>query len=84
MKRWILRGMPPGDPEESVSFPRLGMSTERQARLAERLGVPAAVVELLERRGVSTPDDMNVFLSPLLRQLAPPEHWPGLLEAVMC
>ncbi len=82
MKRWILRGMPPGDPEESVSFPRLGMSTERQARLAERLGVPAAVVELLERRGVSTPDDMNVFLSPLLRQLAPPEHWPGLLEAV--
>ena len=82
MKRWILRGMPPGDPEESVSFPRLGMKTDRHARLAERLGVPAAVVELLERRGVVTPDDMNVFLSPLLRQLAPPECWPGLLNAV--
>ncbi len=68
MKRWLQR--------EAVS------SELQTGLLAEQLGIPERIVELLACRGLSTLQEMNTFLSPLLRHLVPPTALPGLEEAV--
>lgn len=49
---------------------------------AEKLGVPQIVADLLWRRGLESLADMDMFLSPGLRHLSPPDCWPGMGEAV--
>lgn len=64
--------------------------TERPARQdpptqiaawARDLGISEWLARLLWSRGMSTPGEMDVFLSPGLRHLVPPEQWPGLENA---
>mgnify|MGYP006426725899 CR=1 FL=1 len=45
---------------------------------AEQLEISEFLCELLWRRGLTTPQDMDIFLSPGLRHLAPPQTWAGL------
>ncbi|WP_027181855.1 single-stranded-DNA-specific exonuclease RecJ [Oleidesulfovibrio alaskensis] len=66
-KNWIPRGTEPLPGETAL--------------WAERLGVSELLVQLLWTRGLHTPEDMDVYLSPGLRHLAPPDCWPGLAQA---
>jgi single-stranded-DNA-specific exonuclease len=49
--------------------------------LAEELGITKVIAEVLWRRGYTSPQDMDRFLSPGLRHLLPPEAIPGLTGA---
>jgi len=49
--------------------------------LAESLGITRVIAEVLWRRGYTSAQDMDRFLSPGLRHLLPPEAIPGLTEA---
>ncbi|PKN09176.1 MAG: single-stranded-DNA-specific exonuclease RecJ [Deltaproteobacteria bacterium HGW-Deltaproteobacteria-8] len=49
--------------------------------LAEDLGITQVIAEVLWRRGYTSAQDMDRFLSPGLRHLLPPETIPGLTEA---
>lgn len=69
-----------GGPAAQTALIAQAVSGEVTA-LSTRLGVPALVVELLRRRGLASFEDMDVFLSPLLRHLSPLDAWPGLQEA---
>ncbi|MBG0790410.1 MAG: single-stranded-DNA-specific exonuclease RecJ [Desulfovibrionaceae bacterium] len=51
------------------------------ARLAEELSVSELIVEILANRGLDGLEEMDRFLSPLLRHMAPPDEIPGLTEA---
>lgn len=68
MKIWKFR-----NPKENGSCP---------PDWADKLGVPQIVADLLWRRGLESPADMDMFLSPGLRHLSPPDCWPGMAEAV--
>ncbi|MDY7002250.1 MAG: single-stranded-DNA-specific exonuclease RecJ, partial [Thermodesulfobacteriota bacterium] len=48
---------------------------------AHKLHVSPLIVRLLHQRGLSTLADMDQFLSPGLRHLAPLKSWPGLIQA---
>lgn len=50
------------------------------ARLADELEVSELIVEILANRGLSGAEEMDRFLSPLLRHMAPPSEIPGLTE----
>jgi len=49
--------------------------------LADDLGITRVIAEVLWRRGYQSAQDMDRFLSPGLRHLAPPDSIPGLAEA---
>ncbi|GAB6125111.1 single-stranded-DNA-specific exonuclease RecJ [Humidesulfovibrio idahonensis] len=49
--------------------------------IAEELGITQVIAEVLWRRGFTSPQDMDRFLSPGLRHLAKPESIPGLSES---
>ncbi|MBU1229669.1 MAG: single-stranded-DNA-specific exonuclease RecJ [Proteobacteria bacterium] len=49
--------------------------------LAEDLGITRVIAEVLWRRGFTSSQDMDRFLSPGLRHLVSPETIPGLAEA---
>ncbi|MDP3427342.1 MAG: DHH family phosphoesterase, partial [Humidesulfovibrio sp.] len=49
--------------------------------LAEELGITRVIAEVLWRRGYTSAQDMDRFLSPGLRHLLPPETIPGLAQA---
>lgn len=49
--------------------------------MAEELSVSPLIVEILLNRGLTEVDDIDKFLSPLLRHMAPPDAIPGLTEA---
>lgn len=51
------------------------------ASMAEELFVSPLIVEILWNRGLTTVDDMDKFLSPLLRHMVNPAEIPGLTEA---
>ncbi len=67
-KRWFFKSAPAGDAAEDT-------------RLAGTLGVSTFLVRLLRTRGLASATEMDVFLSPHLRHLAPPESYPGMAEA---
>lgn len=58
--------------------PRNGADT---ARLADSLCISPAVADLLYRRGLTSAEAMDAYLSPGLRRLMPPSAIPGLDEA---
>jgi single-stranded-DNA-specific exonuclease len=45
---------------------------------AERLNISPFLLDILWKRGLDSPEEIDVFLSPGLRHLAPPEDWPGI------
>ena len=49
--------------------------------MADSLEISPFLAKLLWQRGMTSFDDMRFFLSPGLRHLAPPEKWPGFLDA---
>ena len=51
------------------------------ARLSAELSVSELIVEILANRGLAGLEEMDRFLSPLLRHMAPPSEIPGLTEA---
>ncbi|WP_461210884.1 single-stranded-DNA-specific exonuclease RecJ [Desulfocurvus sp. DL9XJH121] len=50
-------------------------------RWAERLQISPLIASILWGRGLRAPEEMDVFLSPLLRHLEPPSSVPGMAEA---
>ena len=51
------------------------------ATLAQALGLPLVVAQVLGQRGYATPEDARAFLKPELTQLHEPAAMPGLMEA---
>lgn len=49
--------------------------------MAAELSVSELIVEILHNRGLKELDEMDKFLSPLLRHMAPPDEIPGLTDA---
>jgi len=66
-KQWIL--------------PENGFSPDQSQRLAETLGISATIADLLGHRGLSTAQEMDVFLCPGLRHLMRPEAVDGVALA---
>jgi len=64
MKTWRFRPLPPGPPP--------------LPSWAERLNISPFLLDILVRRGLGSLEEIDVFLSPGLRHLAPPEDWPGV------
>nr|WP_321256149.1 single-stranded-DNA-specific exonuclease RecJ [uncultured Pseudodesulfovibrio sp.] len=52
------------------------------ASIAEELSVSPLIVEILWNRGLTDVEEMDKFLSPLLRHMANPAEIPGLTQAV--
>lgn len=77
-KRWLER-----TPSDPCSCSPLSDTAEPESveALADRLEVSPLIVRLLNLRGVQGFDNLQQFLSPLLRHLAPPEQWPGMVES---
>ncbi len=63
-KKWIL--------------PTNGFPAENLAALADRLGISETVAALLARRGLTTAEAMDAYLSPGLRHLIRPADIPGM------
>jgi single-stranded-DNA-specific exonuclease len=59
-------------------FPPNGIAVETTHTLAEALGISPTIAALLARRGLVTPEAMDVYLSPGLRHLMRPGDIPGL------
>ncbi len=67
MKIWRMRPLPePPPPPPSW---------------AEKLRISPMLLDILHRRGLHGLHEMDAFLSPGLRLLAPPGDWPGVPEA---
>ena len=64
MKIWYSRPLPASRPPPHA--------------WAERLNISPLLLDILWRRGLDSPEEMDAFLSPGLRRLAPPEDWPGM------
>lgn len=58
-----------------------GSSPPSTLAMAEELSVSPLIVEILWNRGLETVEDMDKFLSPLLRHMASPSEIPGLTKA---
>ncbi|ACV67594.1 single-stranded-DNA-specific exonuclease RecJ [Desulfohalobium retbaense] len=67
--QWIFREQPAS--EKTAEF----------STWAKQLEISPFLCDLLWQRGLSSPQEMDVFLSPGLRHLAPPHTWSGLNEA---
>ena len=48
---------------------------------AEELSISPLIADILWQRGMASRDEMNTFLAPVLRHLAPPDTVPGMDEA---
>jgi len=58
-----------------------GSSPPSTTAMAEELSVSPLIVEILWNRGLTNVEDMDKFLSPLLRHMTNPNEIPGLTEA---
>lgn len=56
-------------------------STQAPSHWTETLNIPNVIVNLLWQRGITSLEDMNVFLSPKLQYLDHPDSWEGICEA---
>lgn len=81
MKQWKLKEAPStaSDTTPAASGPERGA-------WAESLEISPMLVDILCLRGCNGFEQMQAFLAPHLRLLAPPEQWPGVLEAaeILC
>ncbi|MCF8106818.1 MAG: single-stranded-DNA-specific exonuclease RecJ, partial [Desulfohalobiaceae bacterium] len=57
-----------------------GREPERLVSWADELNISRFLARILWHRGLSSPRDMDVFLSPGLRHLPPLEKWPELIS----
>ncbi len=67
-------------PVRNTWFPRHSgqpPDPDRIGDFAARLEISPSLAALLWQRGFQSLDDMSLFLSPNLRNLAPPPQWPG-------
>lgn len=62
-------------------MPENGLPRERAAALARDLGISETIAGLLWRRGYTTAEAMDLFLSPGLRHLMRPEEIAGMATA---
>lgn len=49
---------------------------------AKTLHIPELILILLWQRGITSIEEVNMFLSPKLQYLAHPKHWHGIQDAV--
>lgn len=59
-------------------------TTDLHAQWAQDLEISPVLVDILSIRGCTNLEEMQVFLSPHLRLLAPLQEWPGIMEAADC
>ena len=69
-KNWIYREQKPAPPE--------------LAAWAASLGVSPWLAAMLWERGLDGLADMDAYLTPGLKGLAPPKDWPGVAVAAVC
>ncbi len=92
MKNWILRNGVKDATESSATCEPLcydtsqvfcGLSSipSQDSNTANALGISSLLLHILQLRGISQEQDIQEFLSPNLRLLAPLDSWPGLPEA---
>ncbi len=92
MKNWILRHGLDHSEESSVNsvplchatasvFSAPSSMTSQDMGKANTLGISPLLLHILQLRGVSLEQEIQDFLSPHLRLLAPLNLWPGLAEA---
>ncbi len=67
--------------ESAQVFSSLTTMNSHEVGKAHALGVSPLLLHLLQIRGFMKESDIQAFLSPHLRLLAPLEQWPGLLQA---
>lgn len=77
VKHWKFKEFTASNSSISSDLP----SEKQRAAWAESLEISPVLVDILLLRGCTSLEDMDVFLSPHLRLLAPLEEWPGLVEA---
>ncbi len=92
MKKWLLRKRKEDineavDVSSSISlgelhvFSALSSATTQEAGKANALGISSLLLHILQLRNIVTESDIQEYLSPNLRLLAPLELWPGLNQA---
>lgn len=69
MKTWKLR------------LPRQGIAPAPPPSWADILDISPTLLEILWKRGFTTQQAMDAFLSPRLASLTPPDKWPHVPEA---
>lgn len=77
VKHWKFKTQ--SSAESTDALPEI--SPQQRAAWAERLEVSPVLVDILLLRGCTSLEDMDVFLSPHLRLLAPLNQWPGVAES---
>ncbi|MEG2172166.1 MAG: single-stranded-DNA-specific exonuclease RecJ [Desulfovibrionaceae bacterium] len=77
LKNWKFKNLSSTDSSDAS----LSNAATERATWSERLEISPVLVNILLLRGCTSLEDMDVFLSPHLRLLAPPEQWPGVVEA---
>lgn len=58
------------------------ISSQIPLHWANILHIPEPILILLWQRGITSLEEMNIFLSPKLQYLAHPKHWNGIEDAV--
>ncbi len=90
MKKWILRETLNGAAAQTTSAPAfesakvfssLTTMNSHEVGKAHALGISPLLLHLLQLRGFVKESDIQAFLSPNLRLLAPLEEWTGLPQA---
>ena len=61
MKRWLFREPPAGSPPRG---------------LARELSISPLLLDILWRRGLDSPEELDAYLSARLPDLVPPSRWP--------
>ena len=66
MKRWLFREPPAGSPPRG---------------LARALSISPLLLDILWRRGLDSPEELDAYLSARLPDLVPPSRWPQFPQA---
>ena len=66
MKRWLFREPPAGSPPRG---------------LARELSISPLLLDILWRRGLDRPEELDAYLSARLPDLVPPSRWPQFPQA---
>ena len=66
MKRWLIREPPAGSPPRG---------------LARELSISPLLLDILWRRGLDSPEELDAYLSARLPDLVPPSRWPQFPQA---